>query len=154
MSQAINVYMYTRSSLEPVVGRLRRQGIVNECILGLGSEKAVAKACGKSDIGEVSFEDLFFVSAWGNALSIDTEGRYWVRDDYSRMPNTDYFQVWTNLWSTLSAIKPTDEFTIRVCTDADLTAFDDNRIEEPDAVVDEYDRDPYEMYGISVPDVD
>ncbi len=154
MSQAINVYMYTRSSLEPVVGRLRFQGIANEIKLGLGSADAIAKACGKSDIGEVSFEDLFLVSAWGNAFGVDTEGRYWVRDDYSRMPDTDYFQVWLNLWSTLASIKPTDEFTIRVCIEADLTAFDDTRVEEPDAVVNEYERDPYEMCGISVPDVD
>jgi hypothetical protein len=154
MFQQVNVYMYTREQLEPVVGRLRLQGIVNECILGLGSEEAIAKACGKTRIEEVSFEDLFLVSAWGNALSIVNKGRYWVRDDYSRMPNTDYFQVWTNLWSTLATIKPTDEFTIRVCTEADLTTFDDTRGEEPDAVVDEYERDPYEMYGISVPDID
>lgn len=151
MSQVINVYMYTRSSLEPVVGRLRQQGIVNECILGLGSADAIAKACGKSSIEEVSFEDLFLVSAWGNALSIDEQGRYWVRDDYSRMPDTDYFQVWENLWFVLFAIKPTDEFTIRVCTDADLTAFDDTRA---DAADNEYERDPYEVYGTSPHDID
>jgi hypothetical protein len=151
MFQQVNVYMYTREQLEPVVGRLRFQGIANEIKLGLGSADAIAKACGKSDIGEVSFEDLFFVSAWGTAFSIDEKGRHWVRDDYSRMPDTDYFQVWLNLWSTLVSIKPTDEFTIRVCTEADLTAFDDTRA---DTGIDEYERDPYEMYGISVPDID
>jgi hypothetical protein len=154
MFQQVNIYMYFREQLEPVVDQLRTQGIANEIKLGLGSEQAIAKACGKSNIEEVSFEDLFLVSAWGNALGVDTEGRYWVRDDYSRMPDTDYFQVWTNLWSTLATIKPTDEFTIRVCTEADLTAFDDTRTEEPEAGIDEYERDPYEMYGISVPDID
>jgi hypothetical protein len=64
-----------------------------------------------------------------------------------------YRHIWRNLTTALAGIKARVAFTVS-CSNEDLLAFDDTRSEEPDAVIDEYERDPYEMYGISVPDID